>query len=576
MKWVILLILCTLLMGIRAVRPAAGQEGIAPDPRFGMTEAFWEPEEATELRVGWDRILFYWRELQPNGPDDWNTLHVREEWLSEAKAQGRTVVGLIKNTAPWASVDGTEAGLPKGLYLPIDDRENLWAGFVRKVANYYSDRNVHHWIIWNEPEIRPGVYGYEFAGTTQDYYQLLKVAYKVMKEEDPAAIIHLAGLTWWHDQTFLRRLLDIAAADPEASANNSFFDVISLHIYFRTETIPIIFNSIQAAQRDHGLDKPIWVNETNAPPNLDPAWPVIRPAFPVDLDQQAWFLIQSYALGYAEGAGSIGVYKLIDVHLPAGAESFGVMRPDFSRRPSFEAYKTVTRYMDRFSATYKQTDPKYYVVAFARPSGVTRVIWARTAAPVELRLPAIAGSGRLIGPTGAETPMTVENGAYAVRLDGARCTGECIIGGPPLFLFEQARMPAGGPAPASNYDPESGVTLATVSLNTTSSATPAPTETPSATPTATLLPTETPRPTDSPVESDASALASAPLPLETPRPVATGFTEIIVDPPASSTGQESEETQYLAILLLVGGAIGLSLVTILLLVWRRQGRDTLD
>ena len=86
-----------------------------PDPRFGITEAFWQPEEAAELGVGWERILFYWRELQPDGPDDWNTLHVLEEWLDEADAQGRTVVGLLKNTAPWASEDGTEAGLPKGL-----------------------------------------------------------------------------------------------------------------------------------------------------------------------------------------------------------------------------------------------------------------------------------------------------------------------------------------------------------------------------------------------------------------------------------------------------------------------------
>ena len=69
-------------------------------PRFGLTEAFWAPDEAVELRAGWERILFYWRELQPTGPDDWNTLHVREEWLAQANAQGRTVVGLLKIPLP--------------------------------------------------------------------------------------------------------------------------------------------------------------------------------------------------------------------------------------------------------------------------------------------------------------------------------------------------------------------------------------------------------------------------------------------------------------------------------------------
>ena len=226
-----------------------------PDPRFGMTEAFWQPEEAAELGVGWERILFYWRELQPDGPDDWNTLHVLEEWLDEADAQGGTVVGLLKNTAPWASEDGTEAGLPKGLYLDIDDPENLWASFVRRTADYYGERGVTNWIIWNEPDIKPGVYGYEFAGDLSDYYQLVKVAYKVIKEEQPEALIHLAGLTWWHDQSFLDRLIAQAANDPEAKENGYFFDVISLHIYFRTETIPVILNAVNRIQEKYGLDK---------------------------------------------------------------------------------------------------------------------------------------------------------------------------------------------------------------------------------------------------------------------------------------------------------------------------------
>jgi len=135
------------------------------DPRFGVIEAFWAQKEAAELNVGWERILFYWRELQPTGPDDWNTLHVLEEWLGQANARGRTVVGLIKNTPSWATQDGSEAGIPEGLYLDIDDPENLWANFVGQVAAYYSVRNVHHWIIWNEPEIPAGVFGHEFAGT---------------------------------------------------------------------------------------------------------------------------------------------------------------------------------------------------------------------------------------------------------------------------------------------------------------------------------------------------------------------------------------------------------------------------
>ena len=46
-----------------------------------------------------------------------------------------------------------------------DDPNNLWATYVRQVADYYGPRGVHHWIIWNEPDIAPDVYGHEFSGT---------------------------------------------------------------------------------------------------------------------------------------------------------------------------------------------------------------------------------------------------------------------------------------------------------------------------------------------------------------------------------------------------------------------------
>jgi hypothetical protein len=426
-----------LLTCLSASTTVAKQQVLAPDPRFGLVDSFWLPAEAAELNIGWERILFYWREIQPSGPEDWNTLHVREEWLASANANGRSVVGLLKNTAPWASEDGTEAGVPRGLYLPMDDPGNLWANFVRLVARYYGARNVHHWIIWNEPEIRAGVYGYEFAGNLNDYYRLLKVAYTVMKEEDPEAVIHLAGLTWWHDQSYFRRLLELASQDPEAETNNYFFDVISLHIYFRSETVETIVAAVKELEASFGLEKPIWINETNAPPNQDPLWPVSRPSFDVDLNQQSWFVIQSLALGFASGAERIGIYKLLDVRLPPGGESFGILRPDLSRRPAFYAYKTAIAYLRNFSAVERQQFPNYYVVSFERPQGVTRIAWARTAMNVSLDLPALASSASLISPVGRSTTILSGDGSYPIELDGAICDGECLIGGPPVIIFEQ-------------------------------------------------------------------------------------------------------------------------------------------
>lgn len=413
------------------------QENLLPDSRFGVAEAFWAPEDALELGVGWERILFYWKEIQPEGPDDWNTLHVREEWLVDAEVNGREVVGLLKNTAIWASEDGTEAGLPIGLDLPVEDPANYWANYTRRIAQYYSTRNVHNWIIWNEPEITSDTYGYEFAGSVEDYYKLLKVAYQVIKDVDPEATIHLAGVTWWHDQTFLRRLFEVAAADPEADENDWFFDVISLHIYFRPDTVYSIIQEVKELQQEYGLDKSIWLNETNAPPNRDPLWPVDRPAFQVDLDQQAWFIIQATALALSAGTERVAVYKLADVMLPEGGESFGLVRQDSSRRPAFKAYAAIIDHLDQFSQVTLKQHPHYYVATFARPDKVTRIAWARTEQYVVLEMPALADRATLVNFLGDSTNVAATDGVHLIILPPAVCHDECLIGGPPLFIVEE-------------------------------------------------------------------------------------------------------------------------------------------
>jgi hypothetical protein len=484
----LLYFLIGLLFLVVIVGPESTTAQSSVDDRFGMTEVFWLPEEAQELGVGWERILFYWREIQPTGPDDWNTLHVREEWLTEANAQDRTVVGLIKNTAPWASTDGTEAGVPEGLYLPLDDPGNLWANYVRRLAEYYSRFNVHHWIIWNEPEIEPGVYGFEYAGTTADYYQLLKSAYKVIKESDPDAVIHLAGLTWWHDPTFLERLLALAAADPESAENDFFFDVISLHIYFRSETVRSLVEEVNTIQGRYGLEKPIWINETNAPPNRDPDWPVDRPRFTIDLEQQAWFIVQAMALGFASGAERIGVYKLIDIHLPPGGESFGVVRPDYSRRPAFDAFKLTTRCFGGFTDVFLEERPEYYHVTFERPDELIHVAWARTATDTSVRIPATSETAAMVSIDHSVSSVLADEGSYVLQLPGQRCDVECLVGGEPLVLVEgvgeqkhvseclnigiSAEEPDPSSDLAANSMPEPGVTEAVISLATTATVIP--------------------------------------------------------------------------------------------------------
>lgn len=492
-----------------------------PDIRFGAVEAFWDHTSAAEAGVAWERILFYWSELQPNGPEDWNGYHVQDVWLEWAAAEGREVVGLLKHTPAWATDGPPGCGVPRGLELPIDDPGNLWATFVRRIVSMYAGR-INHWVIWNEPDIAPDTYGHEWCGSMEEYYRLLKVAYLAAHQANPDVIIHLAGMTYWHDRTYLRRFLTLVVQDPTAPEHGYYFDVVTLHIYFQTETVPYIINETRAALRACGLNKPVWVNETNASPDSDPQWPLVRPRWRVNLEEQAGFLLQSFALALSAGAERVAVYKWMDAGLPPGGEPFGVLRPDGSRRPAFEAYKLITTHYAGTITAREERHPLYIVVTLNRGNATTYVLWARTAAAATVSLPALAPQGRLIDQTGAERIIEPVNGLYSFTLPGARCADEyagCIIGGTTYLLVENeegqaAELPTPTPDEA-NMLADALTPAATVEL-------PLPTATPTPTPTGTPVPsptaTPTPTPTATPTPTPTSTHTPTPTPSATPMP----------------------------------------------------------
>jgi hypothetical protein len=312
--------------------------------------------------------------------------------------------------------------------------------------------------------------------------------------------------------------------------------VLTLHIYFRVESVAELIEQTDQLQHDYGLDKPIWVNETNASPNLDPWWPVVRPSFPVDLDQQAWYIGQAVALAFGAGAESLGVYKLIDILLPEGGESFGILRPDYSKRPAYLAYQTAIRQLRDFEQPVEmQEHSAYWVVSFRRPQGITRVLWARQAAEVQVSLPALSDSAVLVDYLGQSRTIVPEGGAYRIALAGARCLEACDIGGPPVYVVEAA-VDSAEPIPWP--DAELPEVAATPVLSTV---TPAPeitlTFTPWPTDTSTPTPTHTPSPTPTQTPSPAPTFTATPSPTATHTPTPSDI------PPLNPLAQPTPEGQ---------------------------------
>lgn len=443
-------LLLTLLLVV-AIVPAAAQTPAEDDNRFGVVEGMWFPDLTCELGAGWERIIFDWSQHQPEGPDDWYTLNVDDRWLKAASACNREVVAIVKNVPDWAT-DGTPGpGVPLGLDLPVEDPGNYWANFMRRTAEYYAPRGVHRFIIGNEPDISRETYGFEFEGELEDYFLMLKTAYLAAKSANPAAQIHLAATTYWHDantgrRLYMDRLLERIRSDPDSEANDEYFDVFSLHIYFRVETIPQIVGLMRGLLEQYGMgDKAIWINEMNAAPTADPAWPVERPQFPLDLEQQAAFLIQGAALGLASGVERMAVYKLVDQGLPEGGESFGILTPGSNApRPAFYAWRTVAQtFTDVIRAEEARSEQVHAVRLFHADGRQTVVVWALNAQAASVEIGGAGDKVYAVDMAGHRTLLRSADGVYRLTLPAARCNDNdgCFIGGVPAVIISSADAP---------------------------------------------------------------------------------------------------------------------------------------
>ncbi len=431
-----------LLAGLTAL---ASAQTTPPDPRFGAVESYIAPDLASQLNVGWDRLAIHWYERQPNNDSEWIVPGEETQALADAQSAGREVVGLFIGTAPWASQNGSSGGVPNGLKLPREDPGNPGSVYRRRRVTEYQGQ-IRHWIIWNEPDIAPNDAGAQFEGTVQDYYQLLKVAYLVAKQANPQAVIHLAGLTYWHDivnkrTPYLQRLLDVAHKDPTAAAYGDYFDVLSLHIYFRSETVPDIVGFFKQILRRNRLNKPIWLNETNAAPNDDPQQ-LSNPLIPVTQAEQAAFIVQATALALGVGVERVAVYKLIDDHLSPGSEPYGLFRMDKTARPAATAFGTATRLFAGTETASLLTRASYYLVTLNQGAGITRVLWARGRFPIKVRLAPTrqATQTALYDHLGQPLELPpLQSNQYAFTLPGADCRPKvsCPVGGPPLILVEK-------------------------------------------------------------------------------------------------------------------------------------------
>ena len=240
----------------------------------------------------------------------------------------------------------------------------------------------------------------------------------------------------------------MASQDSSALRNNYYFDVFTLHIYFKTETVHELIALHQQMIMEAGLNKPLWLNETNAPPMDDPESPWLTPLFPVTLEQQASFVVQSVALAFGAGAERVAVYKLRDATMPEpGYEPYGLFSYSASPRPASVAYGEVIRHLSGFRSVNHDATPGYHLVTFENDIGTAFVAWARNSTSVSLTLFSDTWDAITIYNKYGE-PQTIvpdESGFHTLILPPADCPemAGCVVGGDPFFVLDHTTSDAG-------------------------------------------------------------------------------------------------------------------------------------
>jgi len=496
--------------------PAEAQDiGITPAPLppvrnddqwFGMVQAVSAPQTATNAGVKWTRLIFPWEQMQANGPNDFLPGYFSDAEIESVRRQGIEIVGITLYTPRWAARDQQfgARSVPQNLQLSVDDPRNYWAAWVKRLVSTYRGR-IDTWIFLNEPDIYKDPDDFHtFAGTPNDYAQMLKVGYLAAKSVNPNAKIVMAGMTYFWDKEanrpqYLQRVLDALRGDPTAQGNNFYFDVVDAHAYgnpLNSFTIPTVFRRLM---RERGIDKPIWLDESNALIKNDPRVGAGEGPFRATMDEQASYVIESMALARAAGVQRYSIYKLQDEGAENGDEYWGLTRNDGTLRPSYLAYQVANRYIQNArSATYywagsqiPPTDqelgrlitsdagrvqwpwpaPVNVVVLDRGPQQRVTVLWNASPQPVQFALRAAGGSAQLVTKYGQTSNLVAQNAFYQLNLEPTRNNSDprdptlFLVGGSPLIIVEDLTTPP--PTPVATLTPSPVPTV-----------TPAPTATP--------------------------------------------------------------------------------------------------
>ena len=222
------------------------------DNRFGVFPSV-NPidilESAKQLGIRRTRLMISWEKFEPE--QDQFDFSLSDLYINKHYEAGISPVITIKSDSSW----GTRRGYDDFCASPPLN----WADyedFVRTAVDRYKDK-VKYWQIENE------VYENSkyWAGSKEEYIELLQHAYTTIKQVDPDAKVVLQGyanqmLIMINDEEE-----DVTEFFNYIMSYDDYFDVIDFHQYYEPDTVYMEVELLKSIMNTYGYSKPLICTE---------------------------------------------------------------------------------------------------------------------------------------------------------------------------------------------------------------------------------------------------------------------------------------------------------------------------
>lgn len=317
------------------------------------------------------RVEVKWKQIQPSAPIAGQPVEYDWRWnddkLGLIGSAGIQMIATIEMANEWA-VDPEQPACG-----PVNpDHMDDFVVFLHELVTRYKEPpyNIRVWELDNEPD-STAVWGEDIGQGCWGHYgeryaEMLSYAYPAIKAADPEATVLMGGLAYdsflEYGGNFERYFADAVMS---AGGGNSY-DIHNIHYFtdFREEWerwnlraptcgvlaeeqgVPYDATGIDVTAKAnhfrnrmltcHGVDKPLWFTEIAASSGREGNH---------DLEWQARYVPQVYTRAFSIGVGNITWYGLTT---PNQTDEQGLLFEDFSPKPSFFAYRTMTTQLKDF------------------------------------------------------------------------------------------------------------------------------------------------------------------------------------------------------------------------------------